>query len=147
MSDPTTARMLERAIGIAASAHEGQTDKTGLPMLDHCRRVAADVAGTQAKTVAFLHDVVEKNADWTVARLVAEGFPQPIVRAVDAMTRREGEDYMAFARRAASDPLARDVKRADLEDNLRQARDAALDGTRFADALDMLVREGLLDTR
>ncbi len=135
---------LERAMAIAADAHRGQTDKRGRPKLEHCRRVAAAVNGLPAKTVAWLHDVVEKNDGWSTMRLEAEGFPADVVRAVDAMTRRPGEDYFAFARRAASDPLARPVKRADLQDNLRQSREIGVDGGKYAEALDLLEREGLI---
>jgi (p)ppGpp synthase/HD superfamily hydrolase len=136
--------LLERAMAIAAAAHRGQTDKAGRPRLAHCRRVAAAVDGLPEKTVAWLHDVVEKSENWSTMRLEADGFPGDVVRAVDAMTRRPGEDYFDFARRAASDPLARPVKRADLQDNLRQAQATGADGGKYAEALDLLKREGLL---
>jgi (p)ppGpp synthase/HD superfamily hydrolase len=137
-------RMLERAMAVAAAAHEGQTDKNGRPKLDHCRRVAARVEGCRAKAVAWLHDVVEKSGDWSTHRLAAEGFDAEIVSAVDAMTRRRGEDYFDFARRAASHPLARWVKRADLEDNSQQSVAAGQDASRYEVALALLKREGLL---
>jgi hypothetical protein len=50
--------------------------------------------------------------------LAREGFPKKIVTAIDCLTKREGEDYEAFVRRSASNPLARRVKLADLEDNM-----------------------------
>ncbi len=137
-------RLLERAMAIAAKAHEGQVDKTGRPTLDHCRRVAAGVDGLRAKTVAYLHDVVEKNETWSTTRLAAEGFDGAITSAVDAMTRRSGEAYFDFARRAAAHPLARAVKRADLEDNVRQSIAAGKDAGKYEEALALLKREGLL---
>jgi len=147
MSDDLPARMLERAMAVAARAHAGQTDKTGRPMIDHCRRVAAGVKDMEAKTVAYLHDIVEKNTAWTPDRLRTEGFSDRVVQAVDAMTRRSGEDDMGLARRAASNPLAREVKRADLQDNIGQARETGKDASRHVGALDMLVREGFLDAQ
>ena len=45
-------------------------------------------------------------------------MPEPLLAALDCVTKRAGEDYEAFVARAASDPLARQVKLADLEDNL-----------------------------
>ena len=71
--------------------------------------------------MAALHDVVERT-DWTLERLRNEGLPARVVAAVDALSRREGEDYFDFVRRAISNPLARPVKRADLLDNLQEAR-------------------------
>jgi (p)ppGpp synthase/HD superfamily hydrolase len=113
---------LERAIAIAAEAHRGQVDKAGEPYLLHPLRVMLRVAGQPERLVAMLHDVVEDHPDWTLDRLRAEGFPEEIVRAVDHLTKREGEPYEAAIERAAADPLARRVKLADLEDNMRLAR-------------------------
>lgn len=138
------AAMVERAMAIAARAHDGQTAKDGGTKLDHVRRVAAGVDGIPEKTVAYLHDVIEKSPAWTVPRLLAEGFGADVAGAVDAMTRREGEAYLDFCRRAASNTLARPVKRADLSDNLEQARASGRDGSKYAEALELLAREGLL---
>nr|WP_235633407.1 HD domain-containing protein [Aquibium oceanicum] len=126
---------------VAASAHDGQTGKNGEPKLEHCRRVAASVAGMDEKIVAWLHDVIEKNPHWTTQRLLAEGFSEAVVDAVDAMTRRMGEDYLDFARRAAANSLARPVKRADLEDNIEASRIAGNDTGKYDDALALLHRE------
>jgi len=49
--------------------------------------------------------------------LRAERFPAVVLEAVEALTRREGEDYEAFIRRVAPNPIAREVKLADLRDN------------------------------
>jgi hypothetical protein len=46
-----------------------------------------------------------------------EGFSDQIIAALDAVTKREGEDYEDFARRAAANPIGRNVKLADLADN------------------------------
>jgi len=42
--------------------------------------------------------------------------------AIDALTRREGEDYEAFVRRAGANPIARRVKIADVTDNSDMTR-------------------------
>lgn len=116
--------VLDCAIRIAREAHAAQKDKAGEPFIAHVERVAAAVEGTGAKTIAYLHDVVEKGEGWTPERLRQAGFPEAIVRAVESLTRRPEETSDEFARRAASDPLARPVKCPDLEDNLLQARRA-----------------------
>jgi (p)ppGpp synthase/HD superfamily hydrolase len=71
---------------------------------------------------AVLHDVIEDSPAWTVERLRGEGFPEAVIRAVDLLTKREGEPYDAQIDRAAADPVARLVKLADLEDNMMQTR-------------------------
>ncbi|OWV96126.1 metal-dependent phosphohydrolase [Rhizobium sp. R72] len=113
-------RHLDQAIQIALAAHDGQVDKVGRPYFEHCQRVALLVSGEEAQTVAYLHDIVEKGKGWTLDRLKEEGFPAPIISAVDALTQRPDEPDEAFVRRAAANPLALPVKQADLEDNLWQ---------------------------
>jgi (p)ppGpp synthase/HD superfamily hydrolase len=134
---------LERAIAIAAEAHAGQRDKAGNPYILHPLRVMLAVTATDERIVAVLHDVVE-DTPWTLEALRAEGFPNDVVAAIDAMTRRDGEDYVEFVRRAAAHPLARPVKIADLRDNMDTAciavptarDDARID--RYREALRMI---------
>ena len=129
---------LDRAIEIALDAHAGQSDKAGEPYFLHCNRVAAVVSNIDEKIVAYLHDVVEKGPHWSLDRLRAEGFSDAVVSAVDALTRRDNEDDEAFVLRAASNGLARPVKKADLKDNLEQAQANGLDTTKYANGLKIL---------
>ena len=129
---------IDKAIAIATRAHAGQSSKTGGPFIDHVRRVAENVAGEKEKQVAWLHDVVEKGPGWTFERLREEGFSEAVVDAVDAMSKRDGEEYFAFVRRSIANPLARPVKRADLTDNLAQMRRMGGDGSKFAEGLRIL---------
>ncbi|ARM92443.1 metal-dependent phosphohydrolase HD domain-containing protein (plasmid) [Rhizobium sp. CIAT894] len=135
---------LDHAIQIALTAHEGQEDKTGRPFFEHCQRVALRVSSDEARTVAYLHDVVEKGSGWTLDRLREEGFPPAIIPAVDALTRRPDEPDDDFVRRAASNPLALPVKQADLEDNLRQAEQAGRKTEKYRRGLTLLrdIRNG-----
>ncbi|GHE51093.1 hypothetical protein GCM10019059_07880 [Camelimonas fluminis] len=130
---------LNEAITLAVSAHADQADKAGEPYILHVLRVMLAQKDVEAMTVAALHDVVE-DTDITIADLREAGWSQRIVDAVDAMTRREGEDYFDFALRAASNELARPVKVADLRDNLRQSADAGAESRRqrFLKALDLI---------
>ncbi|MCQ1776529.1 metal-dependent phosphohydrolase [Neorhizobium galegae] len=130
--------LIDKAIAIATQAHEGQSSKTGGPFIEHVRRVAENVAGEDEKQVAWLHDVVEKGPGWTLGRLRQEGFSEAVVNAVDAMSKRDGEEYFTFVRRSIENPLARPVKRADLTDNLAQMRQMGGDGSKFAEGLRIL---------
>lgn len=110
------------ARAIAERAHAGVINpKTGEDYITHPRHVADHVVGDEAKAVAWLHDVVE-DTDVTLDDLRAAGLSDEVVRGVDAMTHRPGEDYLAFVRRAAADPLARQVKEADVRHNLDLGR-------------------------
>src|SRR5436309_4268379 len=50
------------------------------------------------------------------------GFDPVVLDAVDRLTRRADEDYEAYIDRVASHPVAREVKLADLADNLANNR-------------------------
>jgi (p)ppGpp synthase/HD superfamily hydrolase len=137
----STMSILDRAVKIAGEVHALQRDKTGRPYVEHCRRVADAVASKDEKAVAYLHDVIEKGEGWTQARLEDAGFGPDISAAVDAMSRRQGEEYFAFVRRAASDRLALPVKRADLEDNIWQSRQVGASASKYEKAISILDEE------
>lgn len=107
---------LERAIAIAAKAHAGQVDKAGAPYMLHPLRVMLRLESADARIVGVLHDVVE-DSDTTLEDLRAEGFSEAVLAGLEAVTKRLGEGYMDFVRRAAADPIGRLVKVADLVDN------------------------------
>ena len=115
---------LERAIAIAAAAHAGTKDKADAPYILHPLRVMLRLRTTDERIVGVLHDVVE-DTDWTIEALRAEGFSEEILRGIEAVTKRPGEDYDAFVDRAGKDPIGRQVKQADLEDNSDLTRIAA----------------------
>lgn len=113
---------LSRAIKIATEAHDGQLDKGGAPYILHPLRVMLAVQGDRERIAAVLHDVAEDCPEWPLWRLQAEPFSGAVCDALDALTRRAGEDYRAFIDRCAADPIARVVKLADLKDNMDLTR-------------------------
>lgn len=115
-----------QAESIARAAHADQVDKSGHPYIDHPARVVARVQGDELlEAIAWLHDVVE-DTDVQLTDLQTQ-FPAEVVEAVDAITRRSGEPRTAYYARVASNPLARRVKIADIDDNTDPARTALLD--------------------
>jgi guanosine-3',5'-bis(diphosphate) 3'-pyrophosphohydrolase len=108
---------LERAIALAATAHSGQLDKAGKPYILHPLRVMLAVETPEERLAAMLHDVVE-DTSVTLDELRAEGFPDAVIAAVDALTKRADESRLDAAKRAAQDPIARRVKLADVRDNM-----------------------------
>ena len=109
--------LYDKALQIATLAHAGQYDKAGDEYILHPLRVADRCVSPKAKIVALLHDTIE-DTYITEDYLRQQGLPDDIVDAVMSVTRREGEDYGAFIRRAAANPIGRQVKIADLEDNM-----------------------------
>ncbi|WP_432156071.1 HD domain-containing protein [Streptomyces sp. bgisy153] len=118
---------------LAERAHAGQTDKIGVPYIEHVRAVAAGLApfGDELVMAGLLHDVVE-DTEWTAERLLAVGVPERVVAIVEAVTNEEGQAYEDKIRRIASDPLATLVKIADNAHNSRPDRAAQLPAARRA---------------
>jgi (p)ppGpp synthase/HD superfamily hydrolase len=117
----TKTATVEDAISIAAQAHKGQKDKAGAPYLLHPLRMMMRMNSETAMMAAVLHDVVE-DTDWTLGRLHEAGFSVEVIKAVDCLTHREGESYEQFVERVRTNPIARQVKIADLEDNMNIRR-------------------------
>lgn len=118
---------LEDAIILAASQHRhSPLDKSGAPYILHPLRVM-HFLGAQAsddeRIVAVLHDVVE-DCPISFDDLRQMGYSATIIAALDGVTKRpdEFDDYQKFVRRAAQNPIARRVKRADLQDNMDETR-------------------------
>lgn len=122
---------LNKAISLAAEAHaESEPDKGGAPYILHPLRVMLAQPSEDAMIAAVFHDVLEDVPGWDVPRLRAEGFSEPVIEALQALTKRadekgSDEGYMRFVARAAANPLARQVKLSDLRDNLDRSRIAA----------------------
>lgn len=112
---------LEDAIALALKAHNGQVDKAGQPYILHPLQVmlAVQQAGgsLEAQMAAVLHDVIEDSA-YSFDDLRRDGYSETVLTALDALTRRDGESYSDFVARAKANPIARQVKLADIEDNL-----------------------------
>jgi (p)ppGpp synthase/HD superfamily hydrolase len=117
----TKTATVEDAVFIAAQAHKGQKDKAGAPYLLHPLRMMLRMPSEAAMMAAVLHDVVE-DTDWTLERLRGEGFSDEVLEAVDCLTHRDGESYEEFVERVRTNPIARQVKVADLEDNMNVRR-------------------------
>jgi (p)ppGpp synthase/HD superfamily hydrolase len=112
---------LERAIAIAAAAHEGQVDKGGAPYILHPLKVMLRVNTLEERIVAVLHDVVE-DCGISFDDLRKEGFSETVLMAIASVTRVPGESYEAFIERVAQNPIGRVVKLADLEENTDLSR-------------------------
>jgi len=116
---------LEEAIALARQAHEGQVDKAGAPYIEHPLRMMESVEGEDAKIVAVLHDTVE-DTFVTFDSLRDAGYPEHVIEAIEGVTKRDDEHgdegYEKFIARAALNPLSRQIKIADLQDNMDLSR-------------------------
>lgn len=109
--------LLEKAERIARMAHAEQKDKAGQDYISHPLRVSAKCTSPKAKIVALLHDTIEDT--WVTPDFLKEqGFDNEIVEAVLSVTRHKDESYAQFVTRAAANNIGKEVKIADLEDNM-----------------------------
>ena len=100
--------------------HFGQVDKAGVDYFKgHITTVAKKVANAGYNSnyvvVALLHDVVEDTSA-TIEEIAVE-FGEEVAKAVDAMSKREGEDYEAYLDRVTANSMALVVKFYDMEHN------------------------------
>ncbi|MCD8394891.1 MAG: HD domain-containing protein [Bacteroidales bacterium] len=114
-----------KAMALVKGAHAGQKDKGGHDYFLHPFTVAMAVAkngGTDAAiTTAILHDVVE-DTDYTLARLNDMGFPKEVITALSLLTHDPSVPYMTYVKGVKANPIARQVKMADLLHNLDASR-------------------------
>ena len=105
------------ALELAVEKHKNQTDKAGNPYILHPLHVMENVNSKEGKIVAILHDIIE-DIDITENYLLKIGLSKRIVDAVVALTRSEDMDYQEYIKNLSSNPLAKEVKLADLEHNM-----------------------------
>ena len=104
----------------AERQHKGQTDKSGEPYITHPARVAGRLSAPEDQVVAWLHDTVE-DTGLTLEEIEVQFGPETTA-AVDAISRRPGEDWDAYLLRVKENPTARRVKISDLIDNSNLSR-------------------------
>ena len=112
---------LENALVLAATHHAGQVDKAGQPYILHPIRLMLSVKTDEERIAAVLHDTVE-DTSLTFDDLAEAGFSSSVIEAVRALTKKKGESRVDAARRAANNPIAMQVKLADVADNMDLSR-------------------------
>lgn len=113
---------LNRAIAIAAMAHDGQFDRAGKPYILHPISVMLRMDTDEERIVAVLHDTIE-DTNITIDELREEGYSEEILAALELLS-KESDDvpYMPFIERIKTNALATKVKLGDLAENMRTDR-------------------------
>lgn len=108
--------LTKKALRLCFEAHKDQLDKSGLPYVFHPFHLAEQMDTEETVCVALLHDVVE-DTDYTIEDLIAMGFPKPVTDALALMTHDENVPYLDYVAKLKDNPVARQVKLADLKHN------------------------------
>lgn len=110
------AREIEIALSLAINKHRGQRDSDGAPYILHLIRVMMRCRDPQAKQAGVLHDILE-DTQTNVQELVSAGIDPQVIEAVKRLTYAPSIPYGQYIESLSSDPIATEVKLADLEDN------------------------------
>ena len=108
-------KLTRLASKIAYKAHEGQTDKAGVPYIFHPIHIAEQMDSEESCVVALLHDVIE-DSDITL-EILSKYFNDDIIAALRVLTKKENDDYVMYIKRIKTNRLATKVKIKDLEHN------------------------------
>ena len=108
--------LTKKAMQFCFAAHKEQTDKSGLPYVFHPFHLAEQMADELTAAAALLHDVVE-DTPYTLDDLRSQGFPETVIAALELLTHREGVSYFDYVAAIKLNPIARQVKMADLRHN------------------------------
>jgi len=108
--------LTKKAMKIAYEAHKNQYDKSGIPYIYHPIHLAEQMNDESTICVALLHDVIE-DTDITFEQLSDAGFSDEIISAIKLMTHDDSVPYMEYVRKVKADPIAAQVKLADLRHN------------------------------
>ena len=114
-------KIIEDAIELATEAHRDQKDKNGQPYIYHPIRVMLAVQSDYEKMVAIMHDIIE-DTNWTLEDIAMEGFPNEVVKAVKAITKKKNQPYDEYLEIVKANPIARTIKIADVRDNASPMR-------------------------
>lgn len=114
---------IDIALRIATTAHAGQLDRDGNPVILHPLTVGLMGKTDEEKITGFLHDVVEDSA-YTFDYLIKEGIPMEIVNALRLLTHKKGTDYYDYVQSIieSGNPIALHVKYNDLQHNYARGK-------------------------
>lgn len=107
--------LLNTALLVAYTAHYGQTDKQGVPYINHPKTVASFLEDEKDKVIALLHDVMEDT--FLTEEDLRPVFGDEIVDILKMLTRSKEEDYFTYIDRISQNDTAKRVKLADLRHN------------------------------
>ncbi len=108
--------LTKAAMKLCFAAHKDQLDKSGIPYVFHPIHLAEQMESEYTTVVALLHDVME-DTPYTRDDLAKMGYPEPVLDALTLMTHGDDVDYLDYVRAIKENPIARQVKLADLRHN------------------------------
>jgi (p)ppGpp synthase/HD superfamily hydrolase len=108
--------LTKKALKLSFEAPKNQVDKTGLPYVFHPFHLAEQMTDEISTICALLHDVIE-DTEYTFEDIHELGFPQKVIDILKLLTHDESVPYMEYVANIKTNPIAKQVKLADLMHN------------------------------
>ena len=139
--------LTKKALRICFDCHKNQVDKTGLPYVFHPFHLAEQMTDEISTICALLHDVVE-DTELTFDDLEKKGFPAEVTDVLRLLTHADDVPYFDYIEKISHNPIARQVKLADLAHNsdLSRMNDSEIDEwaikrtEKYKKAIEMLIK-------
>ena len=109
--------LLHKALFVSNKVFKDTYDKGGNPYMNHIYSVVGEVSLPEEKIIAYLHDALE-DTEMTVGKMKQHRIPEWIITHVELLTHKKEEDYFDYVNRLRYFPFAKNVKIADLKNNL-----------------------------
>lgn len=138
-------QLTKKALKLSFEAHKNQVDKTGVPYVFHPFHLAEQMTDEISTVCALLHDVIE-DTEYTFEDIHGMGFPQEVIDVLKLLTHEESVPYMEYVEKIKENPIAKQVKIADLKHNSDLTRmdvidEKALQRTKkYKQAIELLVK-------
>ena len=135
--------LTKRAFKLCFEAHKNQVDKTGMPYVFHPFHLAEQMTDEISTVCALLHDVIE-DTEYTFEDLSKMGFPQEVINVLKLLTHDDSVPYMEYVKAIGVNPIAKQVKLADLKHNSDFTRLDVIDekalvrGEKYKKAIELL---------
>lgn len=112
---------LKDAKNLSEEKFKGKVDKAGVDYFKgHISSVAKGTKTLQGEIVAYLHDIVE-DTDVSYEEIL-DRFGYQTAHAVDYLTHRRNTPYLEYVEKLKVNPIAREVKMSDLNNNMDLSR-------------------------
>ncbi len=108
--------LTKKALKLCFDAHKNQVDKTGMPYVFHPFHLAEQMSDEISTICALLHDVIE-DTEYTFNDIRNMGFPQEVIDVLMLLTHDDNVPYMEYVEKINENPIAKQVKLADLRHN------------------------------
>ena len=108
--------LTKKALRLCFDAHKEQVDKTGMPYVFHPFHLAEQMTDEVSTVCALLHDVVE-DTDYTLEDLSKMGYPSEVIDVLRLLTHDPEVPYFDYVKAISVNPIAKQVKLADLAHN------------------------------